>query len=89
MPRLKELEQAEVSFLIFNGWNRRRVRNVYFWSHEQVCPANNGYMLNQDDAVRWQKSRDRGTDNPIMEIPRPLSAVEREAVTERPPGEEP
>lgn len=58
--RLRELQQAEQRYLIFNGWFRRRVRDAEFWYHPEHNPPDVGRLLNQDDAITWQKVKDRG-----------------------------
>jgi hypothetical protein len=58
MARLKELEQAEDAYLIFNGWNSIRVRGVRVWSHSVL-----GYHeFPRHQALSAQRSRDEGVE---------------------------
>lgn len=65
--RLRELEYEEARYLLFNGWARYKVRNMEIWYHPEHCPKDNGIQLMLDDAVRYQKARDRGMERePLM-----------------------
>lgn len=71
--RLKELVQAEVRYLIFNGWARHVIRGEDQWFHPDRCPMSAGLILTLDDAVRIQKGWCRGAEiRPELLRPAPV-----------------
>jgi hypothetical protein len=55
MSRLREVEFAERSYLIWNGWRSLTIQGHRVWIHDKEHP----HHVTQDEAVRVQKQKDR------------------------------